>query len=867
MSNYKYEVLYLTEKASQVDKLAPVLNAKTTKKWFPAYNQEEKIAIVPLQGHLFEIAKYPEEYDPAFKEWTPETTLCFPDKFIVRPMKEKIPLLNRAVEHLQNAKQIIIATDFDNEGAALAMRVIEYAGVEDRVSHMLHMGALDEKSLKKAIENPTPIPYREMANAGYARAYIDWAEGMSLTRALTLYLARRKGLVLFGGVKTPLLKMIVDRDNQFESHKKIFFHYLTGVAEAKGKEFSFSVHRRETVVETDKNGKDKEKKIITREISSEEFAKKLAEKIQSQDWELSYFKKANREENPPKLYDLTSLQADASASFRLNPDKVLDICQKLYNNEKIQTYPRTAVRYLADTEYEQVPEILSNLKDFLHKDIIEEILEKKIPKRKTTFNSSKVTSHGALAPTLEPLSRHYNKLTENDKNIFYTVATRYIANFMESYLYLNKNGEVELFDDYFIKFSENKPLKAGWKKIYNDNINSEIENFEESVPDLEKGDLIKIKSIKVNKGETKPKPRFTLKTLMTAMENISNIYPQDDVIKQYLGENGIGTPATRSEIIKQLLAKPEKEGEEPWLIQKGNQIISTKRAREAVQKIPEQITTPIKRALLNKDLEAIEKKELTLNEFLEKYKEQLKENIEFLKEYGKNPENQILPQGVKPDVPLGTCPKCGKGQIVEKKKVFLCTEAKFKKDDDGNIINEGCDYMIRKKSLAKLNGKDITAKQVKELLSKGETLVTLKSARTGASYEKYIEVDLKWGVKINFDKETRKKEDLKPLGTCPKCGKGQIVEKKNVFSCTEAKVKKDEKGNFINEGCDYMIRKNSLAKLNGKNITAKQVKELLSKGETLVTLTSSNTGNSYNKYIEVDTKWGIKVNFDKETPR
>ena len=861
MSNFKYKVVYLTEKADQVDKLAPILNAKTTKKWFPAYNEKEKIAIVPLQGHLLELAKYPEEYDPAFKKWTPETVFCFPDKFIIKPKERTVSILNRAVEHLQNAEKIIIATDFDNEGAALAMRVIEYAGVEDRVSHMLHMGALDEKSLRKAIKNPKPIPYREMANAGYARAYLDWVEGMSLTRALSVYLAKGRSLVLFGGVKTPLLKMIVDRDLAYESHKKSYFYYLTGIAQAKGKEFTFTVHKKEKIIETDKKGNKKEKTVVTREISSEELAKKIAERIQSKEWAITLFKKSNKEENPPKLYDLTSLQADASSYFGFNPDKVLDICQKLYNNEKIQTYPRTAVRYLADPEYEDVPEILNNLKPFLHSDIIENILKNKIPKRRTVFDSSKVTSHGALAPTLEPLENHYNSLNEDDKKIFDTVATRYIANFMENYLYLNKSGEIELFDGYFIKFSENKPLKAGWKKIYNHNIENEIKNFEETIPsDLKEGDLVTIKKININKGETKPKPRFTLKTLMNAMENISNIYPEDELIKKYLGEHGIGTPATRSEIIKQLLEKPDKEGVEPWLIQKGNQIISTNRAREAVKKIPKEITTPVKRALLNKDLKDIELKHITLEEFLKKYREKVKESIDIIKEYSKDPNNLILPSN-KQIKSLGVCPKCKKGHIIEKDKVFLCTEAKFKKDEDGNIINEGCDYMIRKNSLAKLNGSPITAKKVEELLSKGTTLVTLQSPRTGNKYQKYIEIDLKWGIKINFDKNVSKDTKVRNLGLCPKCKKGFIVEKDKVFLCTEAKFKKDKDGNIINEGCDYMIRKNALAKLNGRTITANQVKELL-KNKSFEAKLYSKQGKPYKKKVLIDLKWGVKVDFN-----
>ena len=743
-----YKVVYLTEKDSQVEALAPLLGCKYTKKWHPAYSPDKSIAIVPLQGHLIELYKYPEEYDPGYKDWNEKTTLCFPKEFKKKPKNKTIQILNRAIQHLKQAEKIVIASDFDNEGAALAMEVIEHAGVENRVSHMLEMGSVDTKALKNAIENPIDIPYRNMANAGYARAYIDWAEGMSLTRALTIYLARKRSLVLFGGVKSPLLSMVVERDLQFEEHKSIKFWYLTGLVEAKGKTFEVSLLRKEETQEKMKNGTTKTKISFKREIDSKDIAEQLKNKIlQKASFEVSEFAKKTKTENAPQLYDLTSLQAEMAKKYNLTPEDTLSIAQKLYDFYKIQTYPRTAIRYLKEEEYDAVPNILKNLSQVMHKEIIKDILEKPIPKRKSVFNSAKVTSHGALAPTENDLKAVASKLSELEKEAFKIVATRYVANFMEAYEYQSIEGNIHLFDDYYLSFKENKPVKAGYKKIYQADIEDTISSYKRTIPDLIKGDIGTVQTLNINEGETKPKPRFTMETLLNAMKNISNLYPNNPIIKEYLGENGIGTPATRSAILKDLMT-PKKEGEEPWLIQKGKQIISTKKAREMIDKVPPEIVSPIKRAEMNKDLTKIEKGELTLEQFLNHYRNQLEDYIEKIKEHAKDPNNFIRSEKEKNIAYLGKCPIC-EGQIYERPKAYICSNAQWVKNGE-SWENKGCNFSIFKTALKKFGGKNLSKTDIKKLLNNGELEVTLESQRTKQPYKKKIAPDPKWGIKINF---------------------------------------------------------------------------------------------------------------------
>ena len=837
----RYKKVYLTEKDSQVKALAPLLGCVYKQKWHPAYNEKEQIAVVPLQGHLLHLYATPEEYDEKYKKWNKDTLLCFPDKFKVKTQKRTLSLFKRAVEHLKNADEIIIATDFDNEGAALAMRVIEYAGVENKVSHMLEMGSVDDNALRNAINNPINIPYREMANAGYARAYLDWAEGMSLTRMLTYHLGRNSSLVLFGGVKTPIINMVVQRDIAFEEFKKIPFWSLSGIFSAKGKKFSFTVFKK---TESENQRKIDNKKSA--EEAKELILKELTKKVIS-------FKKQKKNTEPEKLYDLTNLQS-VMAGKGITSDRTTEIAQELYDKYKIQSYPRTDTVYLKDEEYLKVNDTMNAIKSSsLLLSFIDNIKPPYI-KRTTIFNSSKVTSHGGLTPTTLPSATVWNALSENHKAVYTEVAKRYVSNFMPNAEDLKINGTVDLGNGYFANFSETQPTKAGWRAIYYNDIEDKINNYERSIPDLEVGDLVKIEVLNITEGETKPKPRFTEKTLMLALKNIATLYPEDSVkeaLKEALKEVGLGTPSTRSEILKALLS-PDKNGNS-WLIKKGNAIISTEKARNAIAKIPEELVSPIKRAELNLDIKKVERGELSINEILSLYKQKLIQTEKKLEELAKNPENWVISNSTKDNIKsLGKCPMCD-GEIYESKNAFICTNAQWSKNGD-NWVNNGCKYAISKKALQNLGGKLLTSSQITKLLKQGSFEANLVSKK-GAKYKGIITVCDKYGIKM---KPYSTKNNIKSLGKCPMCD-GEIYESKNAFICTNAQWSKNG-DNWVNNGCKYAISKKALNKFGGKLLSSTQIKQLLKNKKLNVELISKQN-QPYTARLLIDSQYGVKINF------
>ena len=823
--------LYITEKWSQVEDLAKVLDCKIGQKWYPAYNEEKKIAIVPLKGHLYELLQFPQDYDEAFKIWEEKTILCFPDEFQKKPKQDTVAQLNRTLEHVREAKNIIIASDFDNEGANLAYTVIKKAGGEDKVSRMLEMGSPTEAALRHTIENPIDIPYKNMSDAGDARAFIDWAEGMTYSRALTVHLAKKKATLMFGGVKAPVIKFVVERDLQFESHSKVKYYTLSGMAEANNKKFDISIYR---MIDGKKETKFDKKEHAT--MVEKDILEKANFKIKS-------FLSKNKKEGPKKLFVLIELSSEMSKSMNLTADESLNIAQKLYDELKIQSYPRTAIPYLKEDDYSNIPKYLENIKKVMHADIIDKILSTKLLKRKTVFNSAEVTSHGGLTPTEEPtLKAKYERLNKAEKTMFDKVCMRFISNFMPDYEFVEHKGEVHLYDDVYMSFTENEPKISGWKLLYNSKIDEEISSYQRKLPELKKDGDISVTSIKLTEGETKPKPRFKEDTLMKAMGSIASLYPEDKILKEELGENGIGTPATIPGILKELFATKDYNGKDrdPWLKMEGKNVVSTEKARELVKVTPTEIMSPVKRAIMFKKIKLIEKGEKTLEEFLQEYKDEMTENIQMIKVLGDDPANVVKPKNDKEK--LGSCPLCKDGEMYETAKAYICTNAQWSKDDAGKWDNKGCSYSIFKKQMEKFGKSNITAREIKNFLKTKKMKVKLKNSNTKEAYDVELVYSEKWG--LGFPPKKVGEE----IGNCPFCD-GKILEKDKTFGCSNAKWSKDGDA-FVNSGCTFQVIKGKFKKQGKDIITKEEVKSLLENGELEIELSSGT------KKIKPDLQWG-----------
>jgi DNA topoisomerase-3 len=748
--NFEYEYVYLTEKDSQVEALChpDVLAAQYQRKWWPAYNNDTKTAIVPLQGHVL-VGLEPHEYDPKLAEFGEESIFVFPEEQKYKPgtFGNVKDIYERAVSHLQKAKKIIIASDFDNEGAALAMNVIKAAGVEDRVERMLEMGSVNPEDLRYSIDNPIDIPYKTMAAAGQSRAFLDWAEGITLSRALSYYLGDKNKVKLnFGGVKTPLVYIVVERDLAFEAHKKTYFWTVSGKVNFNGKEIPFNLKKK-----TIEDGKE----VVIEKFESENEALNSIKELEGVELTLSSLIKQSKTELPPKLYELADLQGDMYSLLKVKPDQTLDAAQKNYDTPiAIQTYPRTDIPYLKDSDYNNVPVILNKLKEaeILNKDLVDKVLSGTIPKRKTTFDNKKVIAHGAIIPTKGgDYKKYFPTLGKIEKEMFIKVSNRYLENLMPLYEYESIKGKTEPIKGIFLEFQETIPLSAGWKEVNNKDILNKIKSYERVIPeDFKKGVTFSILAANPIKKETKPKPRFNMKTLLEGMSKIARLFPDNEEIKKYLGEDGIGTIATRDKILADMF-DPEKNKGEPWFVMnEKDQIISTQKARNFIKALPVKLVSPIKRAMLSKELNFVKTGKIDKYELIEKYRNNLKEDVAMIKDIAE--KQGPIAAKILDIKTLCKCPFCEDGEILEKPKFYVCSNLKFKKTDDGKFEKSGtCNYQLWKNSLDKLGKPSIRSSEVIKLCEKNELKVSLKSKNTGKAYSKIAIPDPKWGIKVIFD--------------------------------------------------------------------------------------------------------------------
>ncbi len=696
--------LYLVEKPSQIE----VLKKALTKVGIKDFEIKSL-----LLGHILALKEF-RDIDEDFrkKSWNSlvrEGKIPFfpPNPYSISMKKIKNRKIFEEVRKaIENANRIVLATDPDNEGVTLGLEVVEKCGALNKVIGMVNMSKLDIYSLTKEIKTINKIPYKRMYDAGRSRAVFDMLFGFNATIIATEYLNKGNNLLNIGAVKLPTIAMVVNRDFEFEKHKKIPYYIVKARARAKGQEFEIIFKL-----------KEKEK------IETMETAKKLVDTIkQNNILKVSDFKEENKKEAPPKPYSLTDLQNEASKKFKLTVKKVLDLAQSLYETHKVQSYPRTDNNYYSEGEYLQAPKVLEALSSverynkFISKLDLNNLLKRKI------FNDSKVTAHTALAPTTEAKIERLKNLNEFEKKVFHLVAIRYIIQFYPDYEYLSIKGKAN-YKDVIAEFTENVPLKAGFKEV-----TGEYEKKERLIPHLKIGDEIEIliDTITIKKEFTKPKPRFTEATLLKAMEKVHNFF-NDEKIKEVLKDSGIGTPATRAQIIEDL-KKKDSAGEAYFKVEKGK-IISTQKARDLITSLPEDLTSPIIRATFEEKLNEIVEGKKTKEEFYEEAKEYIIKACEEIKKRGKLRE-------LKKKTYL-KCPLCG-GNIIEKPKVFMCENAKY---DPKSKKLEGCRFMLIKQ------GKFISLdeERVKRLLEEKEI--------ENEEVKIKLDLDNPYFVKIEFKKK------------------------------------------------------------------------------------------------------------------
>lgn len=540
--------LVLAEKPSVGKELARVLGCK---KRGEGFIEGDKYIVTWSLGHLITLSD-PEAYDERYKRWSMDYLPMLPKKMKLMIIKNTSKQY-RAVSALTKRKdvgELIIATDSGREGELVARWIMAKCGWKGPTKR-LWISSQTDKAIKEGFASLKDAKqYDNLYKSAEARAHADWIVGLNISRALT---CKFNTSLSAGRVQTPTLALIVEREEAIHNFKQK--DYFT----VNIKTDSF------TALYKAKNG-------IARMFDKAE-ADKIVNAVTGKQGKITALNSDKRETPPPAAYDLTELQRDANKKFGYSAKETLAAMQSLYECHKVLTYPRTDSRYITEDVAETLGERLRNLLLTPYGDLARPLLKNKI-QTKYIVNSAKVTDHHAIIPTEQ--KPNFADMSSKERAIYDLVVKRFLAVLMSPCKYEETKLVFEC-EGYSFHAKGKVTLENGWKSVYGAVISDEDEADEDeksqSLPPLTKGSVLAVKQVKLNTAKTKPPARYTEATLLSAMEHPS---VDDKALNKVLTEtSGLGTPATRADIIEKLFSSfyVERNGKEIYPTQKGIQLV------------------------------------------------------------------------------------------------------------------------------------------------------------------------------------------------------------------------------------------------------------------------------------------------------
>ncbi|TKX28912.1 DNA topoisomerase 3 [Campylobacter estrildidarum] len=600
-------------------------------------------------GHILELAK-PEEYNEKYKLWKLEDLPLSIKEFKYLPKKDSEKQLKIICDliHSNKITSIVNCGDADDEGQILVDEIVQYSKTSKPVFRVL-INDLTPKAVREEIAKIKPnTDFKGMSERGFARSQADWIVGMNLTRAYTAIAQKNgfEGVLSVGRVQTPILGLVVARDKEFETFKSIDYYSLLG-------DFEINSNIIKARLKT-------EEKIL-----DENIAKEIKNSCENQSANIS-LKIENKKEYPPLPYNLLILQAECAKIFGFSPDKTLQITQSLREKHKAITYNRSDCQYLPETMFEEAPKILNCIKENLNNDEIKTLISNSDTTIKSkAFNDSNISAHYGIIPTQNKIS---SQLTQDELYVYDLIAKRFIIQFFNPREYQTSTINLEINQRIFTA-TQNKTIKNGfrslWQNIDNDKEEQDGDKNEYDLSSLKDGDIAKCSLIQIEKKQTKPRPYYTMTTLLKDLNSVAK-YVTDERIKKLLiekdkdkkGESGgIGTPATRSNHLKTLIDRGYIEVSKD----KKQVVKSTKKGKNLIALSPKLLTTPDMTALWFEQQKMIETLELQRNQFLE---EVTKEVINEIQRISNNEDFKILEDENKPKI---QCPQCNKGFLTKRK--------------------------------------------------------------------------------------------------------------------------------------------------------------------------------------------------------
>ncbi len=631
--------ILITEKPSVAQEFAKVLNVNTTRR--DGYLEAENWIITWCVGHLVTMS-YPEKYDEKMKLWRLDTLPFMPKeyKYEVIPNVQKQFNTIQMLLNREDISTIYVATDSGREGEYIYRLVEQMIGVKGKERKRVWIDSQTEEEIKKGIREAKELTeYDSLADSAYLRAKEDYLIGINFSRLLTIIYGKRAASKLqedrisisVGRVMTCVLGMVVAREREIRNFTKIPYYKIVGEFGQKDKSFTA-----EWKVTENSSQKDSVKLYNETGFKKEKDAKEFIIELSNKKAIVKEVKKSKQKENAPLLFNLAEIQNECTKRFKIKPDETLEIIQNLYE-KKLVTYPRTDARVLSTAVAKVINKNLNGIAKGFKNEEIQEYIKKMVDEKYSTnliktkyVNDSKITDHYAIIPTGQGYE-NYDKLPELQKEVYKLIVKRFLAIFYppaefnkisvtiqvqnkEHQEEFNASGKVCLNQGYLEVLKNKNTLKEST------DIAEKVENSEEKndlavFAQIKKGQEIEVINYETKEAQTNPPTRYNSGSIILAMENAGKLIEDEELREQIKGA-GIGTSATRAEIIKKL------EKIQYIQINDKTQIITPTQKGEIIYDIvynamPDMLN-PKLTASWEKGLDMVSKKEIESNVFMEK---------------------------------------------------------------------------------------------------------------------------------------------------------------------------------------------------------------------------------------------------------
>ena len=803
--------LIIAEKPSVASDLARALGKfKREKDFF----ENDQYVISSAVGHLVEMVP-PEGAEVKRGKWNLENLPVLPNHFDLVPIeknKGRLQVLKRLLKR-PDVAEIINACDAGREGELIFRNTLRWAGVK-KPARRLWLQSMTPEAIRAGFENlRSEKEMQPLADAATSRAESDWLVGINATRALTSFNSRTGGFqkTAAGRVQTPTLAILAGREEKIRSFKsrsyfEVFAEFGVQAGSYRGRWFD------------EKFKKDGDEDARAERIWSSERATEIERNCAGKIGEITEEKKPTTQISP-LLYDLTTLQREMNSRFGLSARRTLQLAQALYEKHKVLTYPRTDSRYLPEDNLGQVRKVMSNFDDPSLATHAQKALHNEwVKPTKRVFNNAKVSDHHAIIPTgTSPVH-----LDEFERKIFDMVARRTIAVFYPPAQFEVTTRITHVEGDPF-RTDGKIIVDPGWLAIYG---KEAAADDEQAIVSISPNESAKVLAIEIKENETKPPARFNEATLLSAMEGAGKLV-DDEELRAAMSERGLGTPATRAQIIEGLIF-------DGYVDRKGKELVVTAKGLSLITLLRNLHTDVLSKPELTGEWEFRLKQmahgKLDRQHFMEDIRGLTREIVEKVRNFhGETIEGEYVSIDVK-------CPNCGGGPFDEDYRTFKC---------------RSCGLIIWKTMAGRL----FEAAEVEKLLTQGR-VGPLEGFRNKMGRRFNATVKLGEDFKLEFDfgeggNGAAQKIDAsrhESIGLCPVCNEGQVYDLESAYICERAAAAPKK--------CTFRISKTILH----RTIPKEQVQKLITTGKTdLLPKFISKKGRPFSAHLKLDNG---KVGFE-----